>query len=122
MNKTDPGAAAALTARLRMARIGLVERRLTAQEVGDFAAERVDAVFEALIEHVANHDHAALRPLTHASGIRVIERSGEKPIPANDFAKTHVSAMVSPNFAAKRSIWAPRPAAGSTTKTAAAGL
>jgi hypothetical protein len=47
---------------------------------------------------------------------------GEKPIPANDFAKTHVSAMVSPNFAAKRSIWAPRPAAGSTTKTAAAGL
>jgi hypothetical protein len=48
--------------------------------------------------------------------------SGEKPIPANDFAKTHVSAMVRPNFAAKRSIWAPRPAAGSTTKSAAAGL
>ena len=56
-----------------MACIGLVERRLTAQEVGDLAAERIDAVFEALIEHVANHDHAALRPLTHASEIRVIE-------------------------------------------------
>ena len=56
-----------------MACIGLVERRLTAQEVGDLAAERVDAVFEALIEHVANHDHATLRPLTHASEIRVIE-------------------------------------------------
>ncbi|MGB8901093.1 MAG: hypothetical protein WCC90_18450 [Methylocella sp.] len=30
-------------------------------------------MFEALIEHVANHDHATLRPLTHASEIRVIE-------------------------------------------------
>jgi hypothetical protein len=56
-----------------MARIGLVEGRLTAQEFGDLAAERVDAVFEALIEHVANHDHAAPRPLTHASEIKVIE-------------------------------------------------
>jgi hypothetical protein len=28
-----------------------------------------------LIEHVANHEHAALRPLTHASEIRVIELS-----------------------------------------------
>ena len=36
-------------------------------------AERVDAVFEALIEHVANHDYTTLRPLTHASEIRVIE-------------------------------------------------
>src|ERR1700730_18270610 len=56
-----------------MACIGLVERRLTAQEAGDLAAEQVDAVFEALIEQVANHDHAHLRPLTRASEIRVIE-------------------------------------------------
>jgi hypothetical protein len=56
-----------------MACIGPIERRLTAQEVGDLAAERIDAVFEALIEHVADHDHAALRPLTYASEIRVIE-------------------------------------------------
>ncbi|TPV99596.1 MAG: hypothetical protein USCAAHI_00967 [Beijerinckiaceae bacterium] len=46
---------------------------MAAHEVGDLAAERVDAVFEALIEHVADHDHAALRPLTHAAEIRVIE-------------------------------------------------
>src|ERR1700730_13892513 len=56
-----------------MACIGLVEGRLAAHEVGDLAAERVNAVFEALIEHVADHDHAALRPLTHAAEIRVIE-------------------------------------------------
>jgi len=46
---------------------------LTAQEAGDLAAERVNVVLEALIEHVADHDHAALRPLTHAAEIRVIE-------------------------------------------------
>jgi len=48
---------------------------LAAQEGGKFTAECIDAVFKALIEHVANHDHSALRPLTHASKIRVSEMS-----------------------------------------------
>ena len=36
---------------------------MTAQEVGKFAAECTDTVLKGLIEHVADHDHSALRPL-----------------------------------------------------------
>ncbi len=43
------------------------------QEVGKFVAERIDAMLQALIEHVANHDHSALRPLAHAAELWMIE-------------------------------------------------
>src|SRR5579872_6231511 len=53
-------AAAALRLRLRG------ERGLAIEEAGEVVAERIDAEFEALVEHVADHDHAAVRPLSHA--------------------------------------------------------
>ena len=43
------------------------------QEASKFVAERIDAMLQALIEHVANHDHAALRPLAHPAEIWMIE-------------------------------------------------
>jgi hypothetical protein len=46
---------------------------LAPQEVGKFVAERIDAMLQALIEHVANHDHSALRPLSHAAELWMIE-------------------------------------------------
>ena len=46
---------------------------MAAQQAGKFVAERIDAILQALIEHVTNHDHSALRPLSQATEIRVIE-------------------------------------------------
>jgi hypothetical protein len=46
---------------------------LAPQEASKCIAERVDAIFQVLIEHVANHDHSALRPLSHAAELGVIE-------------------------------------------------
>src|SRR5271163_4331963 len=65
-------AAAALHLRLRLPG-GETERRLTIEEAGQLAAERVDASFQALIEHVADHDHAASRPLSHAAEIGIVK-------------------------------------------------
>ena len=48
-------------------------RIVTALETGELVAERIDAILQALIEHVANHDHSALRPLSHAAEIGMIE-------------------------------------------------
>jgi hypothetical protein len=73
--QTDAGMTSALTLRLRLACLGRAEQRLRAQEVGKFPAEGIDTVFKALFEHVADHDHPALRPLTHAAKIRVSELS-----------------------------------------------
>jgi len=53
-----------LTLRLKGPRI-CAQRWLTAKEAREFATEHVDTVFQTLIEHVANHDHSALRPLSH---------------------------------------------------------
>ena len=43
------------------------------QKSGKLVAERVDSSFEAVVEHVADHDHSALRPLPHAAEIGMIE-------------------------------------------------
>ncbi len=45
------------------------------EQSGQFVAERVDPGLEAVIEHVADHDHAALRPLPHAAELGVVELS-----------------------------------------------
>jgi DNA-binding transcriptional LysR family regulator len=59
---------------------------LNAQDAGDFIAERIDVILEALIEHVANHDHSTLRPLSHPPEIGVIELS-LAPIPSRERIK-----------------------------------
>ncbi|MFZ2109921.1 MAG: hypothetical protein WAV18_31870 [Roseiarcus sp.] len=46
---------------------------MVAREAREFVAEFIDAMFQSLIEHVADHDHAASRPLSHAAEIRMIE-------------------------------------------------
>src|SRR5271169_2261194 len=66
--QTDPARA------LRLPPSGVaVDRALVAHEAGEFVAEFIDAMFQSLIEHVADHDHAASRPLSHAAEIRMIE-------------------------------------------------
>ena len=59
---------------------------MNAQDAGEFIAERIDVILEALIEHVANHDHSALRPLSHPPEIGVIELS-LAPIPSRERIK-----------------------------------
>ena len=51
------------------------ERGIVAQQVGQLVAERVDPILEPFVEHVADHDHAALRPLAHAAEVGVAELS-----------------------------------------------
>jgi hypothetical protein len=46
---------------------------LPIEEAGQLVAERIDASFQARIEHVADHDHAALRPLSHPAEIGMVE-------------------------------------------------
>src|SRR5208283_3764688 len=65
-------AASALALRLRRPGSG-GEEGLAAKQRRQFVTERVNTKFQALIEHVANHDHAALRPLSHPAEIGVIE-------------------------------------------------
>src|ERR1700733_3863487 len=54
-------------------RLAGMDRGLLLHEAGEFVAESIDAMFQPLIEHVADHDHAAARPLSHAAEIRMIE-------------------------------------------------
>jgi hypothetical protein len=47
--------------------------RLFAQYAREFVAKRIDAMLQTMIKHVADHDHATLRPLPHAAEIGMIE-------------------------------------------------
>jgi hypothetical protein len=41
--------------------------------IGQLGAERTDPAFQVVVEHIADHDHAAARPLAHAAQIRMVE-------------------------------------------------
>ena len=68
--QADPAGALAL--RLKSPSFD-ARRRLAHDEAGKVVAERVDASLEAGIEHVADHDHSTLRPLSHAAELGMIE-------------------------------------------------
>ena len=57
---------------LRLAR-GSSEPGLVAHERGQLRAERVDTVFQGVIEHVPDHDHSTLGPLARAAQFGVAE-------------------------------------------------
>jgi hypothetical protein len=50
-----------------------MSRGLSPQLGRQLIAKAVDAMFEALIEHISNHDHPALRPLTHAAELGMMK-------------------------------------------------
>jgi hypothetical protein len=43
--------------------------------VSKIVAKRIDPMLQIMIEHVADHDHSALRPLSHAAEIGMVELS-----------------------------------------------
>ena len=52
---------------------GRGQRGRAAQQPGELGAERVDPGLERVVEHVPDHDHAALRPLAHAAELGMAE-------------------------------------------------
>jgi hypothetical protein len=58
---------------LRLSLSDGAERWLVMQEAGKLAAKGVDAMLQTLVEHVADHDHSALRPLSHSAEIGMVE-------------------------------------------------
>ena len=86
--EADAGVALGLALRLRWWRRR--ERASITQEA-QFDAERVDPGLESVVEHVADHDHAAARPLAHAAELGVAELGSAVPCPATR-AESRVSA------------------------------
>ncbi len=46
---------------------------MSLQEAGQIGTQRVHAALQAVVEHIADHDHPALRPLAHAAEFRMAE-------------------------------------------------
>src|SRR5208283_4156046 len=59
--------------RLRLARQGERHEGLLFQDLRKLGAQTVDLGFQAVIEHIADHGHAALQPLAAAAQLRVVE-------------------------------------------------
>jgi len=77
--EADSASSLALRLGLRV-RPRIRKQGLAPHQRRQLVAERVDAVFEALVEHVANHDHPTLGPLAHSTKIGVTElRLGPVP-------------------------------------------
>jgi len=67
--QADPAAAL----RLRLSLSDGAEQWLAMQEAGKLVAKGVDAMLKALVEHVADHDHSAFRPLSYSAEIGMVE-------------------------------------------------
>lgn len=74
---------------LRLETAGAQQAGLTGEEVADVPAQGVHSAFEEIVEHVADHDHAALHPLAGATEFPMTEL-GHAAVAIEDGEK-HVS-------------------------------